>query len=62
MGQSLLAASDTVPREAELHSMHGYFLHPVISTGQIMYHVKHLRDGSLISCFHHVCNTECRGS
>lgn len=45
LGQSLSAASQTVPEERGVHSMHGYFLRPGDPARPIVYQVECIRDG-----------------
>ena len=45
LGQTLMAASLTVPQDRPVHSMHGYFLRPGDSGEPIQFAVERLRDG-----------------
>lgn len=45
LGQALSAAGQTVEREREVHSLHGYFLRPGIANKPIIYDVDRIRDG-----------------
>ncbi|MBV2134861.1 acyl-CoA thioesterase II [Pseudomonas sp. MAP12] len=45
IGQSLSAASQTVPAERHMHSMHAYFLRPGDATMPVLYQVDRVRDG-----------------
>jgi acyl-CoA thioesterase II len=49
LGQSLVAASRTVPAERPAHSMHGYFLRPGDLEADITFSVERLRDGRSFS-------------
>ena len=46
LGQALSAASQTVPPERRVHSLHGYFLRPGDPTRPFVYNVDCIRDGS----------------
>ncbi len=46
LGQALSAATQTVPEERPIHSMHGYFLRPGDVDRPIIYEVDRIRDGS----------------
>ncbi len=46
LGQALSAASQTVPRDREVHSLHAYFLLPGDVNKPIVYDVHRIRDGS----------------
>jgi acyl-CoA thioesterase II len=45
IGQALVAASRTVPKDRQAHSLHGYFLRPGDTTIPILYKVDRIRDG-----------------
>jgi len=45
LGQALSAASQTVPRERVVHSLHGYFLRPGDASRPIVYDVDPIRNG-----------------
>ncbi len=45
LGQALSAASQTVPPERKVHSLHGYFLRPGDAKHPIVYEVDPIRDG-----------------
>ena len=45
LGQALMAAGETVTRERELHSLHGYFLRPGKATDTLTFEVARLFDG-----------------
>lgn len=45
LGQSLSAASQTVPSERRVHSLHGYFLRPGDALLPVVYTVDRVRDG-----------------
>lgn len=45
IGQSLSAASQTVPEDRPVHSMHGYFLRPGDANRPVLYQVDRVRDG-----------------
>jgi acyl-CoA thioesterase-2 len=45
LGQALSAASQTVPEDREVHSLHGYFLLPGDVDRPIVYDVDRIRDG-----------------
>jgi acyl-CoA thioesterase-2 len=45
LGQSLSAVSQTVPKERNVHSLHGYFLRPGNPKLPIVYQVDCIRDG-----------------
>ena len=45
LGQALSAASQTVPSERVVHSLHGYFLRPGDASRPIVYEVDPIRDG-----------------
>jgi acyl-CoA thioesterase-2 len=45
LGQALSAASQTVPDERDVHSLHGYFLRPGDASAPIVYDVDCIRDG-----------------
>jgi acyl-CoA thioesterase-2 len=45
LGQALSAATQTVPSERPVHSLHGYFIRAGELTRPILYHVDRLRDG-----------------
>ena len=45
LGQALSAASQTVPAERKVHSVHGYFLRPGDARQPIVYQVESPRDG-----------------
>ncbi|WNG17232.1 acyl-CoA thioesterase II [Cystobacter fuscus] len=45
LGQSLSAASQTVPPHRPVHSLHGYFLRPGDASMPVVYTVDRLRDG-----------------
>lgn len=49
IGQSLSAASQTVPAERHMHSMHSYFLRPGDATLPVVYQVDRVRDGGSFS-------------
>ncbi len=49
VGQALSAASQTVPDERHVHSMHGYFLLPGDVDRPIVYDVDRIRNGSSFS-------------
>jgi len=49
IGQSLQAASSTVPKDYNLHSMHSYFLRAGEDSDSIIYYVRILRDGRSFS-------------
>ncbi|MFG2818237.1 acyl-CoA thioesterase [Kitasatospora sp. NPDC048365] len=44
--QALTAAGRTIPRERQVHSLHGYFLRPGDPTRPILYQVDRIRDGA----------------
>jgi acyl-CoA thioesterase-2 len=46
LGQALSAATQTVPPERRVHSMHAYFLRPGDANAPIVYDVDRIRDGS----------------
>ncbi len=46
LGQALSAASQTVPPERHVHSLHAYFLRPGDVSKAIVYDVDRIRDGS----------------
>lgn len=46
LGQALSAATQTVPRERAVHSLHAYFLRPGDVSKPIIYDVDRIRDGS----------------
>ena len=45
LGQALVAAGRTAPREREAHSLHGYFLRPGEPAIPVLYEVDPIRDG-----------------
>ncbi len=45
LGQSLSAASQTVPEDRPVHSFHGYFMRPGHPAKAITYEVDCIRDG-----------------
>src|SRR3954452_16742521 len=45
LGQALSAATQTVPAERHVHSLHAYFLRPGDVTRPIVYDVDRIRDG-----------------
>ncbi len=45
LGQALSAATQTVPSDRFVHSLHGYFLRPGIASKSIIYDVDRIRDG-----------------
>lgn len=45
LGQALSAASQTVPEDRPVHSLHAYFLRPGDATLPIVYEVDRIRDG-----------------
>ena len=45
IAQAIVAATQDPPDGRRLHSMHAYFLRPIVSTGPISYRVRTLRDG-----------------
>ena len=45
LGQSLSAAAQTVPKDRQVHSLHGYFLQPGDPKLPIIYDVDQIRDG-----------------
>lgn len=45
LGQSLVAATATVPSDRPVHSLHGYFLRPGDDTQDIEYRVDRIHDG-----------------
>lgn len=45
LGQALSAATQTVPDERQVHSLHGYFLRPGMVDRPIVYEVDRIRDG-----------------
>src|SRR5437763_9428024 len=45
LGQALSAASQTVPSERHVHSLHAYFLRPGDAKRPIVYEVDRIRDG-----------------
>ncbi len=45
LGQALSAATQTVPSDRFVHSLHGYFLRPGIANKAIVYDVDRIRDG-----------------
>ena len=45
LGQALSAATQTVPKERHVHSMHAFFLRPGDVTRPILYTVDRIRDG-----------------
>lgn len=45
LGQALSAASQTVPPERRVHSLHGYFLRPGDAKRPVVYQVDTVRDG-----------------
>ncbi|HFZ8995301.1 TPA: acyl-CoA thioesterase II [Citrobacter freundii] len=49
MAQALFAASETVPDDRFVHSLHSYFLRPADVHIPIVYDVAALRDGNMIS-------------
>ena len=49
LGQSVVAASRTVPEERQIHSLHGYFLRPGDIRKPITFGVQRLRDGRSFS-------------
>lgn len=49
IGQSLSAASQTVPADRHMHSMHAYFLRPGDATLPVVYEVDRVRDGGSFS-------------
>src|ERR1700710_1857072 len=46
LGQALSAATQTVPRDRHVHSLHAYFLRPGDVSKPIVYDVDRIRDGS----------------
>jgi acyl-CoA thioesterase II len=46
LGQALSAATQTVPRERHVHSMHAYFLRPGDVHKPVIYDVDRIRDGT----------------
>src|SRR3954451_9771374 len=46
LGQALSAASQTVPAERHVHSLHAYFLRPGDAKKPIVYDVDRIRDGA----------------
>ena len=46
LGQALSAATQTVPPERHVHSLHAYFLLPGDASQAIVYDVDRIRDGS----------------
>jgi acyl-CoA thioesterase II len=49
LGQSIIAASRTLPDERAAHSMHGYFLRPGDSTKPVTFAVDRIHDGRSFS-------------
>ena len=45
IAQAIAAATRDAPADRRLHSMHAYFLRPVMATGPISYRVRTLREG-----------------
>lgn len=45
LGQALSAATQTVPEERQVHSLHGYFLRPGDASMPVVYQVDRVRDG-----------------
>ena len=45
LGQALVAAGRTAPRDRDAHSLHGYFLRPGDPSVPIIYEVDRIRDG-----------------
>jgi acyl-CoA thioesterase II len=45
IAQSIVAATRNAPDGRRVHSMHAYFLRPVVATGPISYRLRTLRDG-----------------
>jgi len=45
IAQAIMAATRNPPAGRRLHSMHAYFLRPVVSSHPISYHVRPIRDG-----------------
>ena len=49
LGQSVIAATRTVPQDRQIHSMHGYFLRPGDTHVPITFGVERMRDGRSFS-------------
>ena len=49
LGQSLSAASQTVPPERHVHSLHGYFLRPGDAALPVVYSVDPSRESAMLS-------------
>ncbi|QCY47363.1 Acyl-CoA thioesterase 2 [Glutamicibacter creatinolyticus] len=49
LGQSVIAATRTVPEDRQIHSMHGYFLRPGDTHVPITFGVERMRDGRSFS-------------
>ncbi|MFD5600523.1 acyl-CoA thioesterase [Leucobacter sp. NPDC058333] len=49
LGQAIAAAGSTVPKDREIHSMHGYFLRPGDADAHMTFEVDRLRDGRSFS-------------
>ncbi len=45
IAQAIIAATRRAPQGRRLHSLHAYFLRPVVAAKKITYHVRGLRDG-----------------
>jgi acyl-CoA thioesterase II len=52
VGQSVAAVMADAPPGRRLHSMHAYFLRPVIATGPVEYELRPVRDGRSFSSRH----------
>src|SRR4051812_43399775 len=52
LGQSVAAVTADAPPGRRLHSLHAYFLRPVIATGPIEYELRPVRDGRSFSSRH----------
>src|ERR1700682_4689090 len=52
IAQAIVAATRNAPEGRRLHSMHAYFLRPVVSTSAISYGVRPIRDGRSFTSRH----------
>jgi acyl-CoA thioesterase-2 len=52
LGQSVAAVTADAPAGRRLHSLHAYFLRPVLATGPVEYELRPVRDGRAFSSRH----------
>src|ERR671924_681141 len=52
IAQAIVAATRNAPEGRRLHSLHAYFLRPVLSTKAISYRVRSLREGRAFTTRH----------